>query len=831
MITLLLFARRALADAKGRLLLIGLILAMQTAALGGSYLAQESLHETRDRWATELGLADLDVRFVPASAEEMPSEDALERLPGVRAVTRRFLSLGYIEKNDGSHFPVLVQYVDPGAHPAVDDVRLLAGRWLEPGKPDLAVADRSFAGAQGIKLGDEIVLNPRRLTSRFRVEGIGLSAEHLIPTANPDRLVPTKGSLGVLYASRESLDRSFPDRLYNDVVVTFAPGADPRATTDAVLAALGKFEIESVTPKTAPAGYRFLDVILAGTRSVIPTIAGIIAIMAAIVSLVSLQRLVAERRTEIGVLLAQGYAPAQIAACFFGLGLVPGVGGGFLGIPAAAAFARAVAQTTASTWGMPDPIITWSPRWFALAAGSAVLVGLVSAVPPTLAVFRTTPSMSLRGTGELEPGAPSAFVRWISGRSTSMRYALRNVVRRMRVSLAVATLVALGVALPSGLLTSISSWDSWARLEASTFRWDAVASFKVPLTESNVEELFTDKGVATWETYVQGYAPVKRANGETDGMRVRGVAADGHMAKDSTRLTDGRWFEGDDAAEAIVNTNFMGSRALRVGDKIAVVHEGVAHEVRVVGLVKTSAFASMMVPRGTARAIFDLQGRSSGAYLVYGDAPVTPSKAPAPKPVTARNAEITDTIDIEDTAPKPVETALPAPFVAKTPTDALLGEELVTNVDTRAELTRATLTHVASFKILVVPFIALSAVLVCLFVVGVLGFLLLERETEYATLRSMGYGASEVTSIILVEIAMLGVLGLVMSLGVWALVAHALGNSIANTWFSIPLDFRALDFAAAAVPTFLLLGCGAIPGIRSLMRLDLTLALRRRALG
>ena len=65
----------------------------------------------------------------------------------------------------------------------------LSGRWLERGKPDLALVDRSFAAAHGLKMGDEIIVNPHRFASKFTVNGTGLSAEYLVPTANPELLL------------------------------------------------------------------------------------------------------------------------------------------------------------------------------------------------------------------------------------------------------------------------------------------------------------------------------------------------------------------------------------------------------------------------------------------------------------------------------------------------------------------------------------------------------------------------------------------------------------------------------------------------------------------
>ncbi|MFO0738979.1 MAG: FtsX-like permease family protein [Labilithrix sp.] len=837
MLTLLRFAWRELLRAKGRFALIALILTLQAAALGGGYVAQESLYHTRDAWASKLRLADVEVQFTPLSDAEMPSLDVVRRVPGVASVNRRFIASGYIEKpGTEAPLPVVLQYIEPDGHPTVDDIELTGGRWLERGKPEQAIIDRSFAEAQGYKLGDEIIVNPHRFASKFSVGGVGLSAEYLVPTANPALLVPQKGSLGIIYASRESLDRNFPEILFNDLVVSFDPRADPRATTDAVIAALsaspnGKVEIERIVTKEQTFGYRFLDVILSGSRSVTPIIAMIVALMACIVAIISMHRLVAERRKEIGALLAQGWSPGQLAVVFFGLGLVPGLVGAALGVPAAMGFAAKVARTSAVISGFPSPMMAWEATWLALGSASAIAVGLASAIAPAVSVMNISPAHALRGTGEIQfTGMPSVLEHLLAG-SIATRYAVRNVFRRVRLSAATATLVALAVALPSGLLTTIASWDTWAGGEAQKLHWDAVVSFKVPLADDRVAETMTENGVSSYRGYVQGYAPVRRADGSMEEMRVRGLPKEDELV--DYGLKEGTVFSSDLAGECILNAAFAGNNPPKIGERVALVRKGTTYPLVVVGLLREASLSTIVVPRGTAQRIFGLEGKISGAYVKFGAVP--PPRPAAPKAASSTrgtNAEVVETLDIEEAASK--VGAAPPPVVIAKPKDpktALLSDELVTGVEVRTEYAAATLAYLSSFNVIVVPFIGLSGILAFFFLVSVLGFLLLERETEYATLRSLGYGGGEIARIVLTEVGLLAMAGLVLSLGAWMVTAHVLRMPMAATWFEVPLDFRAHDFMVASIPTLLFLVLAAVPGIRALVSMDLSTVLRGRAIG
>jgi ABC-type lipoprotein release transport system permease subunit len=830
MSTLFRFTWRELCRAKGRMALIVLILAIQATALGGGFLSQESLTFTRDAWSERLHLADLDVRFVAASPAEMPSLDAIRSVPGVSEVERRFVMPGSMETKSGAALPVVIHYLDPAAHPKIDDIEVLTGSWLVRGAPELALVDRSAADAQGFAIGDEIVVNPHRFSSRFKIGGTALSAEYLVPTSNPNVLVPVKGSIAVIYASREALDRVFPDELYNDVVVGFSPGADPRRTTDAVLAAMGKLDIERVVTKESAVSHRVIDVLVAGFQSVMPTVASIMALIAAIVTFISMHRLVAERRREIGCLLAMGYSPAELAGCFFGIGLVPGVIGGMAGIPGAMLFARQLARSSASAAGFPDPTMTWSATWLGLGAGSALLVGLVSAIP-ALAILRARPNQALRGGAAMAfTGLPRPLERLLSG-SVSVRYAVRNVFRRLPLSFATATLIALAVAWPAALLTSLTSRESWVKEESASARWDAIASFKAPLEETQVTAVLADKGIAGFDGYAQGFVPVRRGDGSVAEMRMRGVPVGGEIS--TPALTAGRLFASDNADEAILSTTYAGKHPPHLGEVLHVTHGGVSRSLVVVGLVADGSLASILVPRGTAQRLLGLEGKMSGAYLRYGTAASSISSRAAP--VIQRGpskADVTEKLDFDE-APAHVA----APVVTRidggdrTTKAALLDEELVTTVEVRTEYLESSLQNYSHCTAIVMPFIGLGGAMAFFFLLSVLGYLLVERETEYATLRSMGYATVEIAIIVLTEVGVLAATGLILSVGAWALTASVLRDGMTEAWFWVPLDLRLHDFALCAVPTCLLLAAAAVPGIRGLARLDLASALRGRALG
>jgi len=832
MMTLIRFGWRELWASKGRTALITVILAIQAMALGGGFFTFDSLFSTRDFYYEQLHLADLDVQFVATPQDELPTIEELRKVPGVRAVSRRFIAIGYIEKKDGTPLPVIVHHLDPQGHPAVNDLKMQSGTFLVPGKPEAAVIDRSFAQAYDLAIGDKIVVNPHRFAASYTVSGIALSPEFLVPTANPDMLVPNKGSIGIVYGSREQLDKLFTDKLYNNYLFSYEEGADAKETSKAVLAALSKLQVERVVPKKSNFGYRYIEEMLGAARIFMPATAAILAIMAAIVTFISVNRLVVSRRREIGGLLAQGYAPGQFVIGFAILGLGPGIMGGLLGAPGAVGLGIGLANKNSELAGLPDPIMRYTTANFSYAILSAVFVGLSAALLPALSVLKLRPAHALRGGDEIRfSGLPGPLERLLSG-SVSARYALRNVFRRLRLSFATASLVALAIALPAGLLTATASWETWARSQSAQLHWDAVLGFKVAMKEDLVLKIMSTKGVGDYEGYVQGYGTLVREGVDPYEVRVRGLAVPSELQ--TLEMKGGAFFSGPDANEAIINTAFARSTPIpKIGDMVTVVYQGKSHPLKVVGLVSDLAISTMFAPLGTSQRIFGMEGKLSGAYLTFGTAKKPRVAFNETLPPEAPRPEFAERI-VDDDDPSVAPPPAPGPAFGTDPKgmkNALLEHELVTSVQLKTEMATAMVEYFRGFDAVVHSFVALGGLLAFFFLLSVLGFLLLERETEYATLRTMGYGTKEIAKTVLTEVTALATVGITVSVGAWMLIAGLLEALLGYAWFYVPLDFRAIDFVIVATPTIGFLVLASLPGIRGLMRLQLATVLRGRSMG
>lgn len=121
-------------------------------------------------------------------------------------------------------------------------------------------------------------------------------------------------------------------------------------------------------------------------------------------------------------------------------------------------------------------------------------------------------------------------------------------------------------------------------------------------------------------------------------------------------VTAGRPFSDEHAAKALLSSAFAGNRPPRIGEVVTVIRRGVRHDLVVVGVVTEATLSTIIVPRGTAQRIFNLDGKLSGAYVRYGtalqrskaerEAPPAATGPAQAKPVST--AEVLERTDIDE---------------------------------------------------------------------------------------------------------------------------------------------------------------------------------------
>ncbi|HWP41958.1 MAG TPA: ABC transporter permease, partial [Blastocatellia bacterium] len=126
--------------------------------------------------------------------------------------------------------------------PILNDLHLVRGRYIEPGRRDEVIISHAFAEANGLNPGDALsaVINGR--WTELRIVGVALSPE-FVYEIRPGDMFPDSRHFGVMWMGREALAAVFDmEGAFNDVSLTLAPGASENeviARLDSLLADWG----------------------------------------------------------------------------------------------------------------------------------------------------------------------------------------------------------------------------------------------------------------------------------------------------------------------------------------------------------------------------------------------------------------------------------------------------------------------------------------------------------------------------------------------------------------------------------------------------------------
>ena len=293
----------------------------------------------------------------------------------------------------------LVSLPDHG-RPAVNDVRLRAGRLPRPGHQDEVVASEAFVEAHAFEPGSVIsaVINGRE--QALRIVGVGLTPEFTYSLA-PGAIFPDDRRFGVLWMRRDVLGPAFDmDGAFNDVSLRTSRDASLDAVISQVDDVLDAYGGRGAIPRKHQQSHFFLENEFAQIRAQAVLLPTIFLLVAAFLLNIVIGRVIASQRPQIAVLKALGYSDRAIAlhftklvGCVVGFGLLAGIAvAGWLG----SSFIRMYAgyfrfPELPYQMAIPETLLTVGLCIGAAALGTAVAIRRTFRLPPAEAMRPEAP--------------------------------------------------------------------------------------------------------------------------------------------------------------------------------------------------------------------------------------------------------------------------------------------------------------------------------------------------------------------------------------------------------------------------------------------------------
>jgi putative ABC transport system permease protein len=466
---------------KSQALAVALVLACGIGMLVMSVGMQGSLERARDRYYLNNGMADVQAlavrapRRLGAELAELPGVTALE----LRAVGQARISLPWVTEPLAAQ---LVSLPDEGL-PRVNRPLLVAGRWPERQAQGEALVNEAFAQANGLTPGSHMDVVVRGQRQRLHLVGVANSPEFVFVSA-PGEPFPQPARFGVLWMRQGQLERALDMHgAFNDVVLTLSDPALDAPVRQALQNRLAAYGGMEPFGRDRMVSARFLTEELAQLGNMAATLPPIFLAVAAFLLNVTLSRLVATERANIGLLKAFGHSNAAVARHYAGMALLLGGMGLVLGMALGHVFGEWMSSIYRAVYRLPAlPFQTDAHTWL-LAFGVGLAAALAGALSAVAQAVRLTPAAALAPPSppHFGGGGQRGGTSWLGQLDPLTRIIIRRVVSAPRRSL--STLAGVALAL-SVLVVSQHFPAGIEKFLQVTFRVAKTQDATVTLTEA-----------------------------------------------------------------------------------------------------------------------------------------------------------------------------------------------------------------------------------------------------------------------------------------------------------------------------------------------------------
>jgi len=458
---------------RGQLAAVALVALCGTATLVTMTGAYEALVRARDDYYRDWRYADV---FATARRAPQAIVPRIEDIPGVAVVEHRLVHQVTLEVA-GFRDPAsgLVMSVPDDARPRLNDLHLVAGRYVTAGAHDEVLLGQGFAEAHGLHPGDTLAAVVNGRWQRLAIVGIAGSPEFVYVLSGA-AVFPDDQRYGVLWMSRRALeDRLDMQGAFNAVALRLAPGASERSVIDALDTLLRPWGGTGAQPRADEFSHQMLDGEIRQNRvtgTVVPAI--FLAVTAFLIHNV-LMRLIGLQRAQIGVLKSFGYGNAALAWHYLGLALAAIGTGTVAGMLVGVWLGNGLADLYQRFFHFPALTFRLTTMTVSITGTMLFATALLGALPAVRRVLALPPAEAMR------PEPPPRFTRlllerlgWVHLLSPGLRMTFRNMERRpLRAATGILAVAAAGALLVVGQF-GLDAIDETVRVQFRAARHDDV---------------------------------------------------------------------------------------------------------------------------------------------------------------------------------------------------------------------------------------------------------------------------------------------------------------------------------------------------------------------
>lgn len=767
-------------------LAIAMVMAAGVATLILGVGAYRSLDETRSAYYERYSFGDI---FATVKRAPEGLKQRIFEIPGVSAAETRIVEFALLDI-EGMAEPAtgMAMSIPDYGRAHLNRRYLRSGRFPEIGSIREVTVNESFALAHGFAIGStfKAILNGNKRT--LTIVGIALSPE-FIYAVGPGDIIPDPRRFGIMWMSEKALAAIFDlEGAFNSVSLKLLRNTNQVEVIKQLDDILERYGGTGAYGRKDQSSHAFLDAELKGLAAMSKVTPPIFLLVSAFLINMTLSRLIALEREQIGLLKAIGYRRITIGMHYIKLVLLIAAIGIVVGSVAGTWLGHGLTILYAEFFHFPFLIFRRSPDLYVIAA---IISGASAVAGGGRAIYN---ALTLPPAVAMSPPAPTQYahlgIEWLAklkAYSHLTMMALRHVLRwPIRSGLTV-----LGIALSgSVLIMALFTLDSIDYMIDAIFfqsdRQDATLNFNDERPISALQAVQHLPGVLTTEPYRA--VAVRIHNGHLNRrLSITGKRPD----TDLSRVLD------------------LDLKPITLPKKGLVLSEKVARILNV-GRGDAVWVEVLEGKRGLKRVPVSAINQSYLGLLVFMN-------------LEALNEMLEEGPDISGAYISYDTTMINTLFDEIKKTPAVSGIAIQS-----ASLAKFRETVAKNIYIMTTVYISLSLIIAFGVVYNSARIQLSERAREFASLRVLGFTRAEVSQVLLTELGLLVLLAIPLGCLIGYGFAWAVIHGFENDLYRIPFVIERKTYVIAS---FVVLASAAVSSLivrRHIDRLDMITALKTR---
>ncbi len=403
-----------------QVLAIALVMAagVMTLILGAG--AYQSLSTTRADYYETNRFADV---FATVTRAPKSVTSNIAAINGVAVAEPRIAKLALADI-DGMREPASVMMLSlPGYHqPQLNRLFLRTGRLPEPAARDEVVVSEGFAKAHGLMPGSSLHVILNGVKRALQVSGVALSPE-FIYALGPGDMMPDERRFGVVWMGEERLAAAYGlQGAFSSLLLKLVPGASLPQVIQRIDALLARYGGQGAYGRKDHASHAFLDGELQQLRAMSRVLPPIFLLVAAFLVNMTLSRLIALEREQIGLLKALGYSSWAVMQHYIEFVTLIALLGVAIGSAVGVVLGNGLAMLYARFFNFPYLVFNRQPDLFIIAGAITIAAAVLGAFKAVRDVAFLPPAVAM------SPPAPVLFRKAFGGEFAFGRFVQQSAV-------------------------------------------------------------------------------------------------------------------------------------------------------------------------------------------------------------------------------------------------------------------------------------------------------------------------------------------------------------------------------------------------------------------